>query len=372
LQEQVVADCPDNPQALHQLALLHAWQQDYQAAVPIYQRLLELEAGNQALRLEAAKNAQAARQTDQALAHYLRLYAQTGGQKEYALILARLWSEKGNHAEAAAFLAPLMDQQPSLEERRRYALELLLAQNFSQSLQAYQQAWEAGDSHKETIVNLARLYCQKKHFRQAATFWDEAGRRQLLDPELRREAALTYSYARRYRDAVAVLQPVDRQDPKLLLFLGQMHFYQEQWDRAAHYYQKYLDHFPNDAEVRQQLAQVLSFEPDRLEEAAAQYDETANISGDPQLQVQKAGVLCNWPRTPATTRPVAIRPRPGGPQPPPLCSRFRPRACARNSSWNKAACSYGWEIWSQPWTGWINIWPRPLRTERPNWTKPAP
>ena len=276
---------------LHQLALLHAWQRDYQAALPIYQKLLDLEAGNQALRLEAAQNAEAAHNQDQALAHYLRLYAQSGGQKEYALILARLWSQKGNHAEAAAVLAPLMEDHPSLEERRRYGLELLLAQNFGQSLKAYHQAWEAGDSHKDTILNLARLHSQKQQFRQAANFWDEARRRQLLDQALRREAALTYSYARRYHDAVAVLQPVDRQDPKILLFLGQMHFYQKHWGQAAHYYQQYLQHFPQDAVVRQQLAQVLSFAPERLEEAAQQYDETAKITGDPGLQLQKAGVL---------------------------------------------------------------------------------
>ena len=105
---------------------------------------------------------------DQALAHYLQLYAQTGGQKEYALILARLWSQKGQHAEAAAVLAPLMDQHPSLEERRRYALELLLAQNYGQALKAYRQAWEAGDSQKETILNLARLHARQQQFRAAA------------------------------------------------------------------------------------------------------------------------------------------------------------------------------------------------------------
>ncbi len=77
----------------------------------------------------------------------------------------------------------------------------------------------------------------------------------------------------------------------MLLFLGQMHFYQKQWDQAAHYYQRYLQQFPQDAVVRQQLAQVLSFEPERLEEAAQQYDETAKITGDPRLQLQKAGVL---------------------------------------------------------------------------------
>ncbi len=291
LQEQVVADFPDNPQALHQLALLYAWQRDYQAALPIYQKLLDIEAGNQALRLEAAKNAEAANNLDHALAHYLRLYAQTRGQKEYALILARLWSQKGNHAEAAAVLAPLMDQGPSLEERRRYALELLLARDHNQALKAYQQAWEDGDSHQETIINLARLHSHKQQFRQAAQFWDEAGRRQLLDPELRREAALTYSYAQRYPDAIAVLQPVDRQDPKILLFLGQMHFYQQHWGQAAHYYQAYLQRFPQDATVRQQLAQVLSFEPERLGEAARHYDEAAKMSGDPRLRLQKAAVL---------------------------------------------------------------------------------
>ena len=97
------------------------------------------------------------------------------------------------------------------------------------------------------------------NFAPPRQFWDEARRRQLLDPELRREAALTYSYANRYQDAVTVLAPVDRQDPKILLFLGQMHFYQKHWDQAAHYYQQYLENFPHDAVVREQLAQTLSF-----------------------------------------------------------------------------------------------------------------
>ncbi len=291
VQEQILAEDPDDPQALHQLALLYAWQRDYQAAAPIYQKLLELAADNQALRLEAAKNADAAHNLDQALSHYLRLYAQSGGQKEYGLILARLWSQKGNHADAAAVLAPIMADHPSLEQRRLYALELLLAQNFSQSLKAYRQAWEAGDSHKETILNLARLHARKEQFRQAANFWDEARRRQLLDPELRREAALTYSYARRYQDAIKILQNLDRRDPKLLLFLGQMHFYQKNWDQAAHYYQEYLTQVPEDAAARQQLAQALSYAPGRLAEAATEYDNTANLTGDPQLLLQKAAIL---------------------------------------------------------------------------------
>ena len=273
------------------MALLYAWQHDYQAAGPIYQKLLELAADNQALRLEAAKNADAAHNLEQALTHYLRLYAQSGGQKEYALILARLWSQKGNHTEAAAVLAPLMTDQPTLEQRRQYALELLLARNFSQSLKAYQQAWEAGDCHKETILNLARLHAQKGQFRPAAGFWDEARRRQLLDPELRREAALTYSYARRYQDAIGILPNVDRRDPNLLLFIGQMHFYQQHYDQAAHYYQEYLTLVPQDAAARQQLAQILSYAPGRLAEAAAEYENSAKITGDPKLQLQRAAVL---------------------------------------------------------------------------------
>ena len=291
LQEQMVADDPEDVQALHQLALLHAWRQDHQAAVPIYQRLVERAAEDQSLRLEAAKNAEAAKNLDQAIVHYLALYAQSGGKKEYALVLARLWSQAGNHGEAAAVLAPLMAAQPTLEERRAYALELLLAGHYGQALKAYRQAWEAGDSHQETILNLARLSAQQQQFRQAAAFWDEAARRQLLTPDLRREAALTYSYARQYRDAIAVLQGVDRHDPKLLLFLGQMHFYQKQWQQAIPYYREYLQHLPADGAARLQLAQVLSFRPETLEEAATEYEAAALASGDPGLLLQRAAVL---------------------------------------------------------------------------------
>ncbi|MGQ9920469.1 MAG: tetratricopeptide repeat protein [Desulfobacca sp.] len=184
LQEQEVAADPDNVQALHQLALLYAWQQDHRAAVPIYRQLLEKAVEDQALRLEAAKNAEAAQDWEQAIVHYLELYTRSGGQKEYALPLARLWSQAGQHGQAAAILAPFMAAAPTVEEQRFYALELLLAGNYGQALQAYRQAWEAGDSHRETILNLARLYGQRQQFRQAAAFWEEARRRQLLDPEL--------------------------------------------------------------------------------------------------------------------------------------------------------------------------------------------
>ena len=63
------------------------------------------------------------------------------------------------------------------EERRLYALELLLAGRPAQALQQYRLAWEAGDSHRDTILNLARLSAQQRLFGQAAAFWDEAARR---------------------------------------------------------------------------------------------------------------------------------------------------------------------------------------------------
>ncbi|MCX5892410.1 MAG: tetratricopeptide repeat protein, partial [Deltaproteobacteria bacterium] len=126
LQEEEAAQFPHNSEALHQLALLHYWQRDYQAAGGIYQRLLEKAADDAALRLEAARTAEAGQQLDQALAHYLWLYSRSRGEKEYALALARLWARKGNHAEAAGVLAPLMQANPDGELRRQYGLELLL------------------------------------------------------------------------------------------------------------------------------------------------------------------------------------------------------------------------------------------------------
>ena len=46
LQEEEVAEFPEDQEALHYLALLHYWQRDYRAASDIYQRLLEKSAEN--------------------------------------------------------------------------------------------------------------------------------------------------------------------------------------------------------------------------------------------------------------------------------------------------------------------------------------
>ena len=111
--------------------------------------------------------------------------------------------------------------------RRWYALELLLIGDFDKAQTQYHKAWEEGDTHQETIINLARLYARKNHFAKAAGMWDEASRRQLIKGELRWEAALTYSYAHRYQDALEIIAPLRQQntkDPKLLLFSGQLQF----------------------------------------------------------------------------------------------------------------------------------------------------
>ncbi len=317
LQEEEAAQFPENQAALHRLALLHYWQRDYQAAGWIYQRLLEKSAGDAALRREAAQNAEAAQDVDRALAHYLWLYGHYQGKREYALALARLWARKGNHPEAAGVLAPLMREEPEPELRRWYGLELLLTGDFAGSLKEYRAAWEAGDTHRETIINLARLYGQGRHFAKAAAMWDEAGRRQLLTGELRWEAALTYSYARRYQDAVAVLQPLPgetRRDPKVQLFLGQLHFYQKHWGQAAHYFNAYLEKNPRDAEVRRQLAEALSFQPEGLEGALAQYAETLKLKDDVGLRLRRLSLLLQAGRWQEAARELKACPVPEDPR----------------------------------------------------------
>ncbi len=305
LQEEEAAQSPEDQEALHRLALLHYWLRDYQAATQIYQRLLERAADDAALRQEAAKAADAAGNVDQALSQYLWLYGKHQGQKEYALALARLWSKKGCHAEAAAVLGPQMQNNPDMEMRRWYALELLLTRDFTKSLQAYEQAWQAGDTHQETIVSLARLYAGKRHFAKAAAFWDEASRRQLLKGELAWEAALTYSYARRYRDALETLGPLHRRapkNPKILLFLGQLNFYQENWGRAAHYFQAYLREKPGDDAVRGQLAEILSFRPETREEALGQYAAVLKHQDSPVLRLKRVALLLQNRRWEAAAR----------------------------------------------------------------------
>jgi tetratricopeptide (TPR) repeat protein len=311
LQEEEVAQYPEDQEALHRLALLHYWQRDYQAASQVYQRLLEKAAQDAALRREAARAAEAGGQVDQALRHYLWLYGKHQGQREYALALARLWAKKGCHAEAAAVLGPLMQDNPDSEMRRWYALELLLTGDFGKSLQAYEAAWQQGDTHQETIINLARLHAQKRHFAKAAGFWDEAARRQLLKGDLAWEAALTYSYARRYGAALEVLGPLKRREPKnpkILLFLGQLHFYQKDLKQAAHYFQAYLRQNPGDDEVRGQLAEILSLGPETQEEALGQYAAVLKHQDSPVLRLKRIALLLKNRRWQAAARELQACP----------------------------------------------------------------
>uniref|UniRef100_A0A7C3SJ20 Tetratricopeptide repeat protein n=1 Tax=Desulfobacca acetoxidans TaxID=60893 RepID=A0A7C3SJ20_9BACT len=294
LQEEAAAQSPQDQEALHRLALLHYWQRDYQAAGELYRQLLEKAADNATFRQEAAQVADAAQNPDEAIKHYLWLYGRHRGKKEYALKLARLWSQKGNHAEAAAVLGPLLAENPQPDIQRWYALEVLLTGDFDQALKGYRAAWEAGDTHRETIINLARLYGQKQQFTKAAAMWDEAARRQLIHGELRWEAALAYSYARRYEDAITLLKPVERDNPKyprIQTFLGQMHFYQKHWGQAAHYFRAYLEKHPEDLEVRRLLAEALAFGTETKGEAISEYGELLKRADDPNLRLRRAALL---------------------------------------------------------------------------------
>lgn len=293
LQEEEAARNPE-PAALHRLALLHYWSRDYDAASEIYERLLEKAAENALYRQEAAKAADAAQKEDTALKHYLWLYAKSKGTKENTLALARLWSQKGRHQEAAAVLAGLMADKPDGDTVRWYALELLLTGDFKKARQVYQKAWERGDTHQETIINLARLYAREKQFSRAVAMWQEAERRQLIRGELRWEAALTYSYAQKYREAINILKPLERDHPnypRLLVFLGQMHFYQKHWGQAAHYFQRYLEKHPDDQTVRQLLAEALAFQPEAKSQALEQYGELLKRRDDVSLRLRRIALL---------------------------------------------------------------------------------
>ena len=124
--------------------------------------------------------------------------------------------------------------------------------------------------------------------------WDEAERRQLISGELRWEAALTYSYAQQYADAVNVLKPVERDNPKyprLQLFLGQMHFYQKHWGLAAHYFQDYLEGNPDDLPARQLLAEALAFEPKAQDEALEAYKDLSKRTNDVAPRLRRTALL---------------------------------------------------------------------------------
>ncbi|HZE21337.1 MAG TPA: tetratricopeptide repeat protein, partial [Desulfobaccales bacterium] len=104
----------------------------------------------------------------------------------------------------------------------------------------------------------------------------------------------TYSYAHHFSEALKIIAPLRSQhprDPKLLLFSGQLQFYQKHWGQAAHYFSAYLEENPRDVEVRRQLAEVLSFKPASRQEALNQYAEILKIQDDVNLRLRRISLL---------------------------------------------------------------------------------
>ena len=147
--------------------------------------------------------------------------------------------------------------------------------------------------------------------------WDEAGRRQLLKGDLHWEGALTYSYARRYGDALEALKPLQRQnsqDPKFLLFSGQLYFYQKNWSQAAHYFTAYLQENPKDLEVRRQLAEVLSFTPDNRDRALQEYGAILKVQDDLGLRLRRISLFLETRRWDEAARELHACPIPEEPR----------------------------------------------------------
>ena len=79
--------------------------------------------------------------------------------------------------------------------------------------------------------------------------------------------------------------------PRLLLFLGQMHFYQKHWGQAAHYFQSYLEDNPDDLAARQLLAEALAFEPKAQDEALEAYKDLAARTNEVGPRLRRIALL---------------------------------------------------------------------------------
>ena len=77
----------------------------------------------------------------------------------------------------------------------------------------------------------------------------------------------------------------------MLLFSGQLHFYQKHWGQAAHFFSTYLEQNPRDVEVRRQLAEVLSFDPATRDKALSQYAEVLKIQDDVNIRLRRISLI---------------------------------------------------------------------------------
>lgn len=173
LYEARLRDDPTDGAALHRMALMRAWSEDYAGAHDLLERLIEVEPLNVDARVDRARILAWQDRTDQALtelADVLAEHPDHAGALE-ARALFQEWS--GRYQESLTTYDQLLAISPENDGvRRRRARLLSLTSDFEASGSAYERLLAADPDDIEARLGLARSYALSDDLESAIAEYD--------------------------------------------------------------------------------------------------------------------------------------------------------------------------------------------------------
>ena len=103
-------------------------------------------------------------------------------------------------------------------------------------------------------------------------------------------------------------------DPKLLLFSGQLHFYQKNWGQAAHYFTAYLERTPRMWRCAGNWPRPCLFLPKARMRPSKAYGEALKLNDDPGLRLRRISLLLEDRRWDEAARELQACPIPEDPR----------------------------------------------------------
>ncbi len=145
------------PRALHRLALIRAWAEDYDASLALFDRLLALDPSNVEAALDRARVLSWRNDLDDAAAAYLAVLGEHDDSREARLGLARVRAWKGDLEAAEATYAELLERDPrDVEALAGRARVSAWAGRLEESEARWRAALEHHPDHPVLLTGLGR------------------------------------------------------------------------------------------------------------------------------------------------------------------------------------------------------------------------
>lgn len=251
---------PADAKAIYLLARAHAGKQDWAAAVPVFEKAIELDPRNSDAQLELASIHEKLKQNDRAAAIYARFPDDPAAQQRRGLLLL----ESGDFGGAIESLEAARKKDPSTAVLYALATAYLRARKPEQSLQVAEKIVAAEPGNFDMRMFLGRLFRDAKRYTEAGPQFMAAVRLKPEAGDAWSELTAILILLKQYESGLAALEKsksINGETPAYHFFRATMLDAMNQPKPALESYQRFLavsaGKFPDEEWKARQRAKLL-------------------------------------------------------------------------------------------------------------------